>query len=136
MSVILFEDEWVCRLYPITVGRPAFSVSCGSYRLVDLVGRLGRPGGAIVRPHLRELLRADCPELTGPPAGDEAVLLVNARLVPAASAVERLGRFAAQGRAGVVRQGHSVAAALLPAGTAPAGEAADAKELADLLTRL
>ena len=137
MSVILFEDEWVSRLYPITIGRPAFTISCGSYRLVDLAGRLGTPGGAIVRPHLRELLRADFPELTGAPAGDdEAVLLVNARLVPAASAVERLGRLAAQGRPLVVRQGHSVVAALLPAGTPPPGEGADGKELADLLARL
>jgi UDP-N-acetylglucosamine diphosphorylase/glucosamine-1-phosphate N-acetyltransferase len=137
MRVILFEDEWVARLYPITIGRPAFTISCGSYRLADLAGRLGTPGRAIVRPHLHELLRADFPEMAGPPAGDdEAALLVNARLVPAASAVEHLAHFAAQGRPALVRQGHSAAAALLPAGTRLPGGQTAGKELAEWLAGL
>ncbi|MFO0265233.1 MAG: hypothetical protein ACK53V_26725, partial [Planctomycetota bacterium] len=37
MNVLLFEDEFVSRLYPITTGRPAFSTSCGSFRLLDWV---------------------------------------------------------------------------------------------------
>ena len=35
MEIIVFEDRYVPRLHPITVGRPAYAISCGSYRLVD-----------------------------------------------------------------------------------------------------
>ena len=43
MWVILFEDEQVTNLDPITISRPAFTISCGSYRLIDLVADLGIP---------------------------------------------------------------------------------------------
>ncbi|MBQ7029109.1 MAG: hypothetical protein IJN32_02595, partial [Thermoguttaceae bacterium] len=36
MHIILFEDDKVVDLYPITVGRPAFSISVGSLRLLNL----------------------------------------------------------------------------------------------------
>ena len=30
MHVVLFEDDQVVNLYPITIGRPAFSISVGA----------------------------------------------------------------------------------------------------------
>ncbi len=114
MSVILFEDGSVPQLHPVTIGKPALAISCGSYRLVDLMGRLGRPVKAIVRPHLRELLKADFPDMVvddGRPR--ESVLLVNARMVPSVTVLERLRGLLDRGRPAVVRSGDSLAAALL-----------------------
>jgi glucose-1-phosphate thymidylyltransferase len=114
MHVILFEDELVDQLYPATLGRPAFHVSCGSYRLIDLASRLGDGPRAIVRPHLRGVLAADCPELFAPlDSKSHSTLLLNARLVPAVSVIERLKTLISSGRQGVVRLGNSVAAALI-----------------------
>ena len=57
MQIVVFEDEQVADLAPITLRRPAFAISCGSRRLVDLLARLGCPVHAVVRPHLRRSLR-------------------------------------------------------------------------------
>jgi UDP-N-acetylglucosamine diphosphorylase / glucose-1-phosphate thymidylyltransferase / UDP-N-acetylgalactosamine diphosphorylase / glucosamine-1-phosphate N-acetyltransferase / galactosamine-1-phosphate N-acetyltransferase len=114
MHVILFEDDLVDQLYPATLGRPAFQVSCGSYRLIDLASRLGDELRAIVRPHLRGVLAADCPYLFAPlEPQTQPTLFLNARLVPAISVIERLKILISSGRQGVVRSGNGVAAALV-----------------------
>ena len=114
MHVVLFEDELVDQLYPATLGRPAFQVSCGSYRLIDLAIRLCDKPRAIVRPHLCGVLAADCPELFAPLEPQRhSTLFLNARLVPAVSVIERLKALISSGRQGVVRSGNSVAAAII-----------------------
>ena len=118
MTIILFEDELVEQLYPITIGRPAFAISCGGYRLIDLVGQLGHNVRAIVRPHLVELVKADYPSLAGDgSAASDGTLLLNSRLVPSAAVVGQLKAIVAAGRPGVIRSGESVCAALLPPGS-------------------
>ncbi len=90
MSIVLFEDEHVARLYPITLSRPAYAITCGSYRLIDWLERWQQPLRAIVRPHLAEIQRIDFPQFQSPRAGLGRLLLVNARLVPAAAVMRRL----------------------------------------------
>jgi UDP-N-acetylglucosamine diphosphorylase / glucose-1-phosphate thymidylyltransferase / UDP-N-acetylgalactosamine diphosphorylase / glucosamine-1-phosphate N-acetyltransferase / galactosamine-1-phosphate N-acetyltransferase len=114
MYIILFEDELAQQLYPLALARPAFGVSCGSYRLIDLATRLGNEPRAIVRPHLHAVLAADCPELVAPlKPGQGSTLLVNARMVPAASVIARLKTLIDSDRPAIVRSGNSVAAALI-----------------------
>ncbi|MEE8452248.1 MAG: putative sugar nucleotidyl transferase [Thermoguttaceae bacterium] len=116
MNVVLFEDELVLKLYPMAVGRPAFEISCGSYRLLDLIDRVGDSVTALVRPHLRDVLAADHPELAhGVLDPEGSLLLVNARLVPTAGALNVLKGLIAEGRRGAVRSGESLAAALIDA---------------------
>ena len=124
MSIILFEDRRVTRLHPITVGRPAYAISCGSYRLVDWIRRLEQPVRAVVRPHLTEIQRADFSDLNADPANvDEPLLLVNSRLVPSVSVFKSLRQIVQSAQPGIVRLGECVAAALLPsAGAPPAAE--------------
>ena len=116
MDVIVFEDELVSQLDPITVGRPAFSVQCGGKCLLDLVARLGAVK-TICRPHLVESFRASHPTIDEPslPAAG-SVVLVNARLVPKVSSIGLIEGMIAAGRPGVVRHGRRVAAALVEAG--------------------
>ena len=70
MQIVVFEDEQVPRLYPLTVGRAAYALSCGSFRLIDWLARLAAETGAalrgVVRPHLAEIQRLDFPQISPP----------------------------------------------------------------------
>ena len=112
MHIILFEDELAQQLYPITLGRAAFQVTCGSYRLIDLASRLGEEMRAIARSHLHDLLEADYPDIFAPFADEsQPIMLINARLVPAISVIERLKSLITLGRPAVVHTGDNIAAA-------------------------
>ncbi|HEY4760319.1 MAG TPA: putative sugar nucleotidyl transferase [Thermoguttaceae bacterium] len=114
MNIILFEDELIRQLYPVTLARSAFQVTCGGYRLIDLVKRLSEGLRPIVRTHLRDILAADCPELFTPfEPKRQPTLLVNARLVPAVTVMERLKALIKSERPAVVYSGKGVAAALI-----------------------
>jgi glucose-1-phosphate thymidylyltransferase len=133
MSILLFEDRHVDNLYPITVGRLAFAITCAGYRLLDWIERLGKPARAVVRPHLAEIRKVDFPGL-GAAAGAAPHLLVNARLVPSVDCFHALQAMLEDGRPGVVLHGRTLAAALLPA-DAPAPPAElKVGELDDYLT--
>ena len=81
--VVVFEDDRVTDLHPLTLTRPAFDLVCGAFCLKDKIIRgLGDPSR--FRFHARDYLRS--PE--APPvdsyarlAGDGMVTLVNARLL-------------------------------------------------------
>ncbi|MEK6234027.1 MAG: putative sugar nucleotidyl transferase [Planctomycetales bacterium] len=114
MNLILFEDEQVGQLYPITVGRPAFAVSCGSCRLIDLLSEWSKPLCYITRPHLKTMVATDFPIAASTSESPGPILMINAAMVPSVSVVRRLRDFAEQGEPGLVPWGDRVAAALLP----------------------
>jgi len=129
-SIILFEDAGVSRLYPATLGKPAFEISCGSYRLIDLMDRLSSSVRVIVRDHLRAIVAADSLALADEASDPgDAVLLVNARLVPAVSAIARLGGILKRGEPAVVYRGERIVAALVPPGKRPPIRGADPGQL-------
>lgn len=119
MAVVLFEDDAVAALHPITIGRPAFHITCGGYRLADVAARLGGPVRRLVRPHLRAVLEADTVAFpwTQQRAGGP-VLLVNARMVPSAEVESRLRALAGADAPTVVRRDGQLVAAVLPPDTA------------------
>ena len=125
MQIVVFEDDQVGRLHPITIGRPAYAITCASYRLIDWVGELARdlaaPLSAVVRPHLAEIQRLDFPEIAAaPPAKRDGTLLVNARLVPSVAAAQELRGLAQAARTTLVTDGESIAAAWIdPSGPLP-----------------
>jgi glucose-1-phosphate thymidylyltransferase len=112
MNVVVFEDEQVTRLQPITLGRPAYAISCGSYRLIDWLRELGCPLRGIVRPYLAELQRIDYGDLSRPGASG-ATMFVNARLVPSVDVFRQLQKQLQESQEGVVLQQGSVAVAVL-----------------------
>ncbi|QDT10889.1 putative sugar nucleotidyl transferase [Planctomycetes bacterium K23_9] len=83
MQTICFEDQFVDRLRPITLSRPAYAINCASLTLLDWLQEL--PGNLTVdvRPHLATIERLDrkleAPANASDPGG---VVLVNARIVP------------------------------------------------------
>lgn len=125
MQIVVFEDEHVSRLYPITVSRPAYAVTCASYRLIDWLARLSRETGivlrGIVRPHLAEIQRLDFPAISANvPKAQTPTLLVNARLVPSVANYEALKGLLEGLETAAVYQDQALAAAMIgPRGPAP-----------------
>lgn len=113
MSIVLFEDELVSRLHPITLSRPAYAITCGSYRLLDWLSQWHEPLRAIVRPHLAELQKIDYPQFQSPRAGMGRLLLVNARLVPSATNLRQLRALAESHASGAFYWKNELAAAIL-----------------------
>ena len=115
MNVIVFEDARVSNLYPITIGRTTYAVTCGGYRLVDWLRKLELPLRGIVRPHLQEIQRVDFEDLDGGKHDpQQPTLFVNARIVPSRSTFRELGRLIKQGQPGIVRDQDSIVAAIFP----------------------
>ncbi len=59
MTIVVYEDSQCDNLSPITLGRLAATISCGSFRLIDWLSRLGSPIIGVSRPHLRDIQRFD-----------------------------------------------------------------------------
>lgn len=118
MRIVCFEDELTSQLAPIVTGRPAYAISCGSFRLIDWLQRL--PGQLVgsVRPHLRAIQRED---FQIPAIEDETfrthdgILLVNARLVPSQRNFASLKKLCGSPNTALL-QGDVVVAAMLPPG--------------------
>lgn len=119
MRIVCFEDDATAQLAPVVTARPAYAISCASTRLVDWLRRFDAPLSAAVRPHLRVLQREDfgVQAIDADPWPDQqAVLLVNARLVPCKATFDGLRQLISGGSEGAVSQGPTLAAALVPAG--------------------
>ncbi len=130
MSIVLFEDAQVASLDPVAIGKPAFAITCGSYRLVDLVHELHRPVALRVRPHLAKIVEEDFPpQHVESHDGHASSLWLNARLVPSVDTLTVLREMVDANRHGIVQSGSAVAAALLPPGMHPStGDALPALE--------
>lgn len=115
MQILVFEDEAVDDLAPVTTGRPAYAISCASYRLIDWLGTLDSPITALTRPHLLDLQKQDY-HLSGPKSIDSKqgpILLVNARLVPCEQTITMLRRLCKEHQSTAIRNDGGLAAALL-----------------------
>jgi UDP-N-acetylglucosamine diphosphorylase/glucosamine-1-phosphate N-acetyltransferase len=116
VNIILFEDEFASQLAPVAAAEPAFAVTCGAYKLAQLAGELGTVYTS-VRKHLASVETETFPQRVLPKQPlVPPVLVVNARLVPSVSAIERLKAIVGAGREGVVKAGESIAAALVTSG--------------------
>jgi len=116
VQIILFEDEIAGQLAPVAAAEPAFAVTCGSYKLAQLAGELGTVH-TVVRKHLAAVEAETFPQRVLPKqALASPVLVLNARLVPSVSVIERLKAIVGAGREGLAKVGQSIAAALVTNG--------------------
>ncbi len=110
--LVVFEDRAIDALYPVSLGRAGYTISCGAFRLIDWLVELSVPIYGVVRPHLEEIQRLDFPmcrtDWSSDPSGP--VLYVNARLVPCRSNFEELRRWLQDLEPGVVSVPSGVAA--------------------------
>jgi glucose-1-phosphate thymidylyltransferase len=142
MNIILFEDSAAKQLAPITLTRPAWAISCASFRLVDWMTNIGSSITSIVRPHLQTLQLNDWPQFKqSPEPSDGSVVMVNARLAPTISNVELLRTFVGRhdtkenSRIILIRDGWALAAAIVPGSVAEKISAdTDADQISELET--
>lgn len=126
MRIVVFEDEHASRLNPLSLARPIYAVTCGSFRLVDWLRDLGLPLRGIVRGYLSEIQRIDYSDLLA--GGDQGpTLFVNARLIPSVHMFQELRSWIGSATAGVVMHRSEVAAAWLPRLTQPLPDAITAE---------
>ena len=116
MNIIVFEDAGVEQLYPITSARPAYSILCATYRLIDWFPELANPVRAIVRPYLRAIQSLDQPNLIQPlDSSQPNTLVLNSRLVPSVGNLAAVQQFAKTSQPRVAQFGEqTVAAAMIP----------------------
>lgn len=119
MNLLLFEDDLVDQLSPITLTRPAWAVSCGSYRLIDLIDQDSFSKiGLRVRPHLASLMAADWPDFVNEDelrGSTEPTLWLNARLVPSektSKVIQLLCQQASEPK--LIMSGETLVAAMVP----------------------
>ena len=128
MPILLFEDEFVGQLHPIATGRPAFAITCGGYRLVDLFAEANETLTARVRPHLRSFVPEDfAPLIQHEDPRVKQHWWLNARLVPSVGILRELKKIIAKGKPAAVVSNGAVALAYLPTEQIDRGFSADAK---------
>jgi len=113
--LVCFEDQAVNRLAPITTARPAYAISCASFRLIDWLRQLDLPLYGICRPHLQAIQQLDfgLNQTLPAPASEGLCLLVNARLVPVPQLLSTLKNLLATGRPAVIRDAAGAVAVAL-----------------------
>ena len=95
MNILVVEDALVDRLAPASTARPAWAITCGSYRLIDWLSRMEGTLATHVRPYLGSIVAADFPALaTEIDSSAETTLIINARLAPTFSNFAKLSNFA------------------------------------------
>jgi UDP-N-acetylglucosamine diphosphorylase / glucose-1-phosphate thymidylyltransferase / UDP-N-acetylgalactosamine diphosphorylase / glucosamine-1-phosphate N-acetyltransferase / galactosamine-1-phosphate N-acetyltransferase len=113
VQIVLFEDELAAQLDPICTARPAFTMNCGGYRLLDFAAQLG-PVCTLVRKHLQAVEAADAPQRVPPEKLLAATaVFLNARLAPSVGVFQTLKAMVSAGQEGVVTSGGHIAAALV-----------------------
>lgn len=97
MNILVFEDQAVEQLRPITLARPAYNITCACFRLSDWMATVDGTVTGSVRRHLRELQSLDFPFLADSlDTNHDNTLLVSARVVPCQSNFEKLDALAKQ----------------------------------------
>ncbi len=91
MNIVVFEDSHAERLFPVTIGRPCYAITCASYRLIDWVPQLSNSVCGIVRPYLSNIQSFDYPQFSRQlDQSHDWTLFLNARVVPSVSNVSKL----------------------------------------------
>lgn len=111
MKILLFEDDGIRRLFPATIGRAGFTLSCGGFNLIQLLSLTHNELYAQTRkyveqttlldvnPYLSTQVKFDFPIIDDP---NEPILLVNSTLVPSVKSIEILEQLIHDGRPTVI----------------------------------
>ena len=135
MRIVLFEDLLVPRLAPISWTRPAYAISCGGERLLDLVGEFQLPVHGLVRSHLcKAQSSAYAVQATVELPSSADTLWVNARLASSCHVRQTLRGMLDGARPCAVWSGGQLAAVWLPSGVAPSPDHASGDLVQALFT--
>lgn len=119
MNLIVFEDAGTPLLFPITIGRPAYAITCASFRLIDWLNEFDGNLVGLVRPHLETIQLHDFPEFQQQlDSSLKWTMVINARLAPSMSNIRRLQQLMGAPSSDdsspkVLRSGWAISAALV-----------------------
>jgi UDP-N-acetylglucosamine diphosphorylase / glucose-1-phosphate thymidylyltransferase / UDP-N-acetylgalactosamine diphosphorylase / glucosamine-1-phosphate N-acetyltransferase / galactosamine-1-phosphate N-acetyltransferase len=113
-QIVLFEDQFLSDMNPVTLTRPAFSVTCACWTLHEIASGVSRRVRYIVRDYLRKVAARRYPQ-EGLEQG--ATLFLNASIVPDVRYAARMRQLADEAHPFMCTAGHRIAAACVPAGT-------------------
>lgn len=108
MTIVCFEDDRVQQLYPITLARPAYAITCAGFRLVSWLRDASTSIAGHVRPHLQTFQELDfgideySPASVDPSSASDGLLLVNARIAPTVRSGELIERLSKSADSGVI----------------------------------
>ena len=122
MNIAIFEDSLVQKLAPITTSRPAYAISCGGLRLVDLLELLDANTIAFNRPHLENLQSRDFDFASQLDREQPTTLLINARVAPTVSNYQVVKELCTATPCVIRGDDQSILAAVLPTDALPASE--------------
>ncbi|MEZ6120062.1 MAG: putative sugar nucleotidyl transferase [Pirellulaceae bacterium] len=114
MHCLIFEDQAVQNLEPVTLMRPAYRMTCGGGQLIELAERLTPATSVIVRNHLKAIAALD-DRIADRPMGTK-LLIMNARLVPSPRTFRTLQNMIRADSASIAIVDNQIAAAFLPEG--------------------
>ncbi|MEL7499955.1 MAG: putative sugar nucleotidyl transferase [Planctomycetota bacterium] len=121
MNIVVFEDAGVTQLHPITLSRPAYAISCASFRLIDRLLEFETTTVGLVRPYLERIQMQDFHELSLELDKDQPMtLMVNARTAPTVANLAELNRLyqsdwqSSEPKSVLLRSGWAISAALVP----------------------
>ena len=100
MSVILFEDQRVEQLAPVTLCRPAHAISCGGATLVDVIRSMGESVSALVRAHLQAVEQQDRSDIGALSHSAEPLLVLSSRVVPDRTVLTQISQLLRCGETG------------------------------------
>jgi len=112
-NLILFEDQFVDDMRPISYTKPVFAITCACYNLYEVAKLVTENVSYVVRDYLRKITArnfAAAEQTEGP------TLFLNAAVAPDARWVEHLRHLLSKGEPFMCTSGQRVAAALVPAG--------------------
>ena len=138
VQIVLFEDEQVPQLFPITLGQPAYAILCGSFRLIDWIEKLESNPWGLVRDYLQNLQTADYPDIDPVTncATEKMMLWVNARMVPSVKAYRAIRTLRDRGEPCVVRSDSTIAVVMFPASQPPSLESVNVATMAQYFRTL
>ncbi len=114
MNIVLFEDNAVENIYPITTGRAAYEITCASYRLIDFARMISANTRSVVRDHLKPVQAVTDRSLTDPlDVGEPWTLILNGRLVPTIKNFEAIKKLSLTDKPVLLTQGTSIVAAVV-----------------------
>ncbi len=112
-QIVLFEDHLLGDMNPVTLTRPAFSVTCACMTLHEIASEAagGEPAW-VARGYLGKLVAR---QFRGGPPGDGPKLFLNASIVPDVRYIGKFRELSSRGKPFVATAGGRVSAAFLPA---------------------
>jgi UDP-N-acetylglucosamine diphosphorylase / glucose-1-phosphate thymidylyltransferase / UDP-N-acetylgalactosamine diphosphorylase / glucosamine-1-phosphate N-acetyltransferase / galactosamine-1-phosphate N-acetyltransferase len=132
-QIVLFEDQFLADMNPITLTRPAFAVTCACWTLAQLAATVCDRVHHVVRGHLKKTAARGFPS---PPWDGGPALFLNASIVPDVRYAARMRQLAEEARPFICTCGHRVAAAFVPAGALGTGAGPAALAAEEVTPRL